>query len=169
MIKYFLNLLNNLKTDKNYNVVEEYKNSTINLKAISWVLSLIKESRSFQLEDNLFRQQLSKNLFVVWQYSNNKKIIKEIKTSKYSMILGAKAFIIKPKDNRIKDIRFDLTTGIIKKINFVKSYFIRFVDFCSGKVAMGISNFKIKEFFDKSNLSELSEDEWDLLELNTIY
>lgn len=169
MIKYFTNLIINLKTKTSFNVVEEYNHSTIDLEAISGLSKLIEYRKSIPLEDHMYEQRISKNLVINWCYENGKETIRSIKSDQYSLLFAAKVFILKVIDNRIKDLRFDLKTGLIKKINFTKSYFIRFVDFYTGHIAMSIPDFSIKAFFAKERLSDLSQDEWELLELNTLH
>lgn len=169
MVEYFLDLINNLKTKKDFNIIEEYKSSKIEKNAVDKLSSLINEDNSSLIEKNSYKQVFSNGLYVIWFYKDGMKKIKEIITDEYSLFIAAKVYIIKLSDVRIKDIRFDLFTGIIKKINFVNSYFIRVVDFCSGVIVLSIPSISIRHFFKKDKISELSKDEWDLLELNTIY
>lgn len=167
MISYFLDLVNLLKTKNTYNLVEEYKNSTFNTIMFDNLKADLDVNKSILNNDGLYSQTFNNKINIKWSNIKGIKIIKEVKTNEYSILTGLKTFIIKISYGAIKELRFDLKSGVILKINFIKSYFINFVDFFTGKVSMGLIGVNIKELFKKNKLSELTESEWELLTLNS--
>lgn len=166
MISYFINLIDNIKRKKNYNIVEEYKHSNLNINEIKMLEKKLNEESSLEKE-GFFEQNMGHDILVKWRKENNKFKIKEIRSLSYIIVVGKKNYIMKFLNSSIKDIRFSFVTGIIVKINFIKSFFINFVDFVSGQVSLGLNGLSIKDLFSKNKLSELSKDEWDLLKLNS--
>lgn len=168
MISYFVNLLKNLKQKRDYNIVEEYKNSKFSIDNIKKLEQFLDKDMS-EKKDGFYVQNLLNRIEVKWIYNGKDKEIKEISSEQYSVVIGMKTFILKFLSSPIKDIRFNIRDGKIIKINFVKTFFINFVDFAAGKVSLGLKGVKIKELFHKQKLSELTKDEWDLLCLNSNY
>lgn len=166
MISYFINLIDNIKRKKNYNIVEEYKSSNLNINEIKMLEAKLNENDSI-LKEDYFEQNMGHDIFVKWKKENNEFKIKEIRSLSYIIVVGKKNYIMKFLNSSIKDIRFNFLTGYIVKINFIKSFFINFVDFVSGQVSLGLNGLCIKDLFAKNKLSELSKEEWDLLKLNS--
>lgn len=166
MIQYFLELLENIKTNNSFNFVKQFKGSVLTVSFIRDLSFRLNRELS-QKEGFLYRQHISSGISVLWKYIDGVKTISEIKTSAYEIIVGLKTFILKSFSNKIKDIRFEKETGDIKMINFKPRYFINCINYKTGKASLSIEGVNIKSLFNKNKLSELSYDEWCLLELNT--
>ena len=151
MISYFVNLLKNLKQKKDYNIIEAYKYSKFSIDNIKKLEKFLDKNISNK-KDGFYTQNLLNRIEIKWTYNGKEKEIKEISTEKYSFIIGVNTFILKFLSSPIKDIRFNSTDGKIIKINFVKTFFINFADYSSGKVSLGLKGFKIKEIFQKTKI-----------------
>lgn len=166
MLNYLLNLLSLLKQNNSYNIVKNFKGAQIKTHFIKRLVNVIDVKKSTD-SNGLYRQPLSDNLVVIWTIDSGIKKVKEIITNKYQLVIGLKNIILKHFNSKIKDIRFDVETGVISKINFKKHYFINSVDYQTGKASLGLDGINIKEVFNKSKISELSYDEWQVLEVSS--
>lgn len=167
MIGYFFNFIKTLENKYACNVFEKYKNSKINICEIENLKNVLSENSSILSSKGIFEQKISKFLVVHWYFIEGKKIIKSIFGIKYCIVFGLNNFIIKLNDNNIKDIRYSLIDGSIRKINFIRSYFINYIDFITQSVSLGVENLNIKELFNKTKFSSLTVDNWKVLELNS--
>lgn len=166
MIGYFIGLLKNLKKKESFNVIESFKGSKIEVSIIENAKYNLEKEKS-KKTDNGYIQHFGKHVSILWEQINGEKHIKEITTHLYKLIVGLKSFIVKVFGQDITDLRFDKSNGKIVKINFKKYFFISSLDFKKGKAILS-TGLNLKEMFNKSKISELTEDEWEIIKINSI-
>lgn len=166
MIGYFFNFVKTLENKSANNVFEKYKNSKINIHEIENLKDILNKNSSISSKDGFLKQNISKFLVVDWMIVEGEKIIKSIYGIKYKIIFGLNSIILKFNEKTIKDIRYSLFDGSIRKINFIKSYFINYIDFCNESVSLGLVNTNIRKLFNKKKLSAFTFNDWRVLELN---